>query len=179
MLYLLVYSWIGLKYWCGSIKCKGKGHPRTGHEGPEVELRYNYTLSLTLALDGECVVNPGSRPLYPRERPGTHCIGGWMGPRAGLEGCGKSRPPPGFDPRTMQPVASGCTDWAIPVWLCYSPIIERNLSRYQISRPHDLQIDIWYIYIYIFNRSWVDTRWQQYITNLHTNCTHNTEKGKL
>jgi hypothetical protein len=24
------------------------------------------------------------------------------------------------------------------------------------------------IYIYIFNRSWVDTRWQQYITHLHT-----------
>jgi hypothetical protein len=35
------------------------------------------------------------------------------------------------------------------------------------------------IYIYIFNRSWVDTRWQQYITNLHTNSTQNTEKGKL
>ena len=40
------------------------------------------------------------------ERPGTHCIGGWLDPRAGLEGCGKSRPPPGFDPRTVQPVAS-------------------------------------------------------------------------
>jgi hypothetical protein len=33
--------------------------------------------------------------------------------------------------------------------------------------------------IYIFNRSWVNTRLQQYITNLHTNSTHNTEKGKL
>jgi len=35
---------------------------------------------------------PLPRPLYPRERPGTHCIGGWVGPRAGLDGCGKSRP---------------------------------------------------------------------------------------
>ena len=34
------------------------------------------------------------RPLYPRERPGTHCMGGWVDPRAGLDGCGKSRPPP-------------------------------------------------------------------------------------
>jgi hypothetical protein len=25
--------------------------------------------------------------------------------------------------------------------------------------------------IYIFYRSWVDTRWQQYITHLHTNST--------
>jgi hypothetical protein len=30
--------------------------------------------------------------LYPRERPGTHCTGGWVGPRAGLDICGKSRP---------------------------------------------------------------------------------------
>ena len=29
-----------------------------------------------------------------------------MGPRTGLDGCGKSQPPPGFDPRTVQPVAS-------------------------------------------------------------------------
>ena len=30
--------------------------------------------------------------LHPRERPGTHCTGGWVGPRAGLDRCGKSRP---------------------------------------------------------------------------------------
>jgi hypothetical protein len=35
-----------------------------------------------------------------------------------------------------------------------------------------------YIYdIYIFNRDWVDTRWQQHSTHLHTNSTHNTENG--
>jgi hypothetical protein len=28
-----------------------------------------------------------------------------VGSRAGLDGCGRSRPPPGFDPRTVQPVA--------------------------------------------------------------------------
>ena len=32
-----------------------------------------------------------------------------MGSRAGLDRCGKSRPPPGFDPRTVQPVASRYT----------------------------------------------------------------------
>ena len=31
-------------------------------------------------------------PLYPQERLGTHCIGGWVGPRTGLDRCGKSRP---------------------------------------------------------------------------------------
>jgi hypothetical protein len=30
--------------------------------------------------------------LYSWERPGTHCTGGWVGPRAGLDRCGKSRP---------------------------------------------------------------------------------------
>jgi hypothetical protein len=118
--------------------------------------------------------------LPPGKRPGTHCIGGWVGPRAGLDGCEKSRPhrdfflrrpkmacvyvlqdgpqwpaftyyktahnglrlritrrPPlvcftydktaqtglllrvtrrlrGFDPRTVQPVASRYTDYAMP-----------------------------------------------------------------
>ena len=37
-----------------------------------------------------------------------------MGPRAGLDGCVKSRPNPGFDPRTVQPVASRYTVYAIP-----------------------------------------------------------------
>ena len=31
---------------------KGKVHPRRGHEGPEGELTYSYTFSLTSALDG-------------------------------------------------------------------------------------------------------------------------------
>jgi hypothetical protein len=30
--------------------------------------------------------------LYPRERPGTHCTGSWVGSRAGLNVCEKSRP---------------------------------------------------------------------------------------
>ena len=50
--------------------------------------------------------------LYPRERTGGHCTGCCVGPRAGLDRCGKSRLPPGFDPRTVQPVASPYTDWA-------------------------------------------------------------------
>jgi hypothetical protein len=32
------------------------------------------------------VVSFTPRPLYPRERAsGTHCIGGWVDPRAGLD----------------------------------------------------------------------------------------------
>ena len=65
------------------------------------------------------VVNATSRPFYPEERPGTHCIGWWVSPRAGLEGCRESRPPPGSDPHTVQPIASHYTDCAIPTNYIY------------------------------------------------------------
>jgi hypothetical protein len=32
-----------------------------------------------------------------------------------------------------------------------------------------------YIYICLFNRNWVDTRWQQHSKYLHRNSTQNTE----
>jgi hypothetical protein len=60
------------------------------------------------------VVNATPRPLYLRERAGTHCIGGRVGLKAGLDRWAKSRPQTGFDPRTVQPVARRYTDWAIP-----------------------------------------------------------------
>ena len=42
------------------------------------------------------VVSSTLRPHFtPRERPGTHCTGGWVGPRAGLDGR-KISFPPGF-----------------------------------------------------------------------------------
>ena len=50
--------------------------------------------------------------FYPRKRPGTHCTGGWVGPRAGLDRCVKSRPPTGFDLRTVQPVTSRYANYA-------------------------------------------------------------------
>jgi len=43
--------------------------------------------------------------LPPGKILGTNYTGGWLGPRAGLDGCGKSRLLPGFDPRAFQPVA--------------------------------------------------------------------------
>jgi hypothetical protein len=60
------------------------------------------------------VVNATPRPLYPRETPGTHCIGGWVGLRTGLDRCEKNSPLPGSDPRTVQAVESRYTDRAFP-----------------------------------------------------------------
>ena len=73
----------------------GLGHPRTGHEGPEVGLRHNNTHSLTSVLDG--VGDQYHTPAtLPPGRAGYHCIGGWVGTRAGMDGCGNSRLPYGL-----------------------------------------------------------------------------------
>jgi len=42
------------------------------------------------------VVNATSWLLDLRERPGTNCVGGWVGPSSGLDGCGKSCPRTGI-----------------------------------------------------------------------------------
>ena len=49
----------------------------------------------------------------PGKRPDIHFTWIWVGPGSGLDGCGKSRPPPGFDLRTVQSVASHYTVYAI------------------------------------------------------------------
>jgi len=67
---------------------------------------------MTTALEGLRVQRHAPAALYPRERPGTCCTGGWVGSRACLNRCGKSRPPQGFGPRTVQPVASHYMDYA-------------------------------------------------------------------
>ena len=88
------------------VKVKVKVHPRTGHGGVEVYLYSFFNLGARLGW----VVSAMPRPLYPQERPGTHCIGGRAGPMAGLDRCVKISPPPGFDPWTIQPIASRFTD---------------------------------------------------------------------
>jgi hypothetical protein len=68
--------------------------------------------------------------LPPGKRLGTHCTGAWMGPRAGLDGCRKSRTPPGFAPRTVQPVANHYTDYAIPAHYEIPVIIRLTSPHY-------------------------------------------------
>ena len=57
---------------------------------------------MTAALEGVSGQQHAPAALYPRERPGTHFTGGWVGPRAGLEGR-KISSPPGFDPGKSSP----------------------------------------------------------------------------
>ena len=46
-------------------------------------------------VGGKC---PAPAALPQVERAGTQFTGGWMGPRAELDGCGKYRPAPESDP---------------------------------------------------------------------------------
>jgi hypothetical protein len=49
------------------------------------------------------VVSTMPQPLYAHERPGTHCTGGWVGTRASLDMCEKSRPHQDSIPRLSSP----------------------------------------------------------------------------
>jgi hypothetical protein len=67
---------------------------------------------------------PAALPPFPRKSaPGTRWIGGWVGPRAGLDMMSKRKIPSphrdsNLDNPIFQPVVSRYTDWAVPalVW---------------------------------------------------------------
>ena len=107
------------------VMTQSKVHPRTEQKGPEGR-RHIALLFLWMG----CVVNTTPRPLYPRERPG---IQGGLQSRLGRV----RKISPGFDPQTVQLVASRYTDWAIlaPVWRLWQGKIEivgENLSECHI-----------------------------------------------
>jgi hypothetical protein len=95
---------------------------------------YSSTLSLTSALEGVGVqrhapaaLPPGKTryPLY-RRLGGSQCRS---------ERVRKISPPPGFDTRTVQPVASRYTDWAIPAHVCFYDAIKMHVTL--TSPSHD------------------------------------------
>ena len=63
-------------------------------------------LFLNLSARRGWVFSTTPRPLYLQERPSTHCIGGVVGPRTGLDSWEKSRPAQGFNPWIVQPVVA-------------------------------------------------------------------------
>lgn len=74
-----------------NIEGKAKVEPISSYEGPEGEQWYSCTLSLTsgyMCLGGECYVPAASDR---RKGLGTYHTGVWVGPRDGLDWCGKSR----------------------------------------------------------------------------------------
>jgi hypothetical protein len=95
------------------IKGKGKTHPITRHEGPQVEYRCSYTLSLTSELDGVGGQRHAPADLPPGMTwyPLYGCPGGPQGRSGRVR---KISPQTEFDPNSVQSVASHYTNWAIP-----------------------------------------------------------------
>jgi hypothetical protein len=117
------------------------------------------------------MVSTTLRPLYPQERTGTHCTGGWVGPRAGLEVCEKSRSHRDFfffffllttlSP-DLQPVAGRYTDWAIP-----APYLTRTYSKLTWLQTLPSQADSY--------KYWISLRFSkrtQFSATLHNTNTH-------
>ena len=87
-------------------------YPFIGHEDPQGEQRYSSTLFLTSALEGgEGSASRPGRTLPPGKTryPFYRRLGGPQGRSGQVR---KISPPPGFDPRIIQPVGSRQTDYA-------------------------------------------------------------------
>jgi hypothetical protein len=76
---------------------------------------------MTTALEGVRGQRHAPAALYSRERPDTHCTvqeAGWAPGPVWTGADILAPPPPGFDSRTVQPVASRYTDYATRPPLC-------------------------------------------------------------
>jgi hypothetical protein len=96
----------------------GKVHPCTGTKalyrpyGPQGEQRYSSTLSLPMAIEGgEGSASCPGHPL-PLGKTWYTLYKRLGGPQGWCQQLQKILPPPGFDPRTVQSVASCYTNYA-------------------------------------------------------------------
>jgi len=87
------------------------------------------------------------RPLFT---PANHCRGGWLGPRAGLDKCGKSRPPPRFRSPDRPALSHSLYRLSYPAHSCSSSYLElpgfhcvvRNLATlFQLRVSHAVGLE--------------------------------------
>jgi hypothetical protein len=91
---------------CGKVEVL----PITDHEGPEGEQMYSSTLSSTSKLDAVGWSTPRPDRFTPQGKTRYPLYRNLVGPQGRFGRVRKISPPPGFDPRTSQPVASRYTD---------------------------------------------------------------------
>ena len=75
-----------------SFRCWSYSSPYNRPWRPKGGVRVQLYSFFNLDAKWGFVVNVTPRPLYPQERAGTYCTRGWVRPRAGLDGCGRSHP---------------------------------------------------------------------------------------
>jgi hypothetical protein len=95
--------------------------------------------SLAPAPDGGSGQRQAPAALYPRERtPRTHCTGGWMGPRAGLDTEGRGKIlclcwGSNLDRPVLQSLARYYTDWATPAFYTFSILVSMSMDSSDIA----------------------------------------------
>jgi hypothetical protein len=80
-------------------------HHRTDHEDPKGQYRYSCSLAFNLVTKWRSATLPDRFPPGKDPVPPPRTGGG------GGDGCGRSAPPPGIDPRTVQPVVANSLYW--------------------------------------------------------------------
>jgi hypothetical protein len=112
------------------------------------------------------VVNATPQPLYARERPDAHCIGGWVGCRVVLDGA-ENLAPSGFELWTVQPIAIPYTVYDIPaLFSVYEGIflnswVATNLDTTYIKWKHNHSIVLisFMIHVLKYWRNWYKLWW--------------------
>jgi hypothetical protein len=105
-----------------SVKVEGKVQPRTRNKGPKREKTYHYSFfNLGATRDMWSTPLPGPFPLGKDTVPIVYEAGGPQGRSGRVRNIS---PPQGFDPRTVQTVASRCIDCPIPARLY--PVLLHN-----------------------------------------------------
>ena len=98
------------------------------------------------------VVNATPWPLYPRERDPVPLYRRLGGPSGRSKWVWKISPPPGFDLRSVHPLASRYTDWTLPAHC------SRTVEFWRAKRPAYIQLSHGWI-TFIFPLSFqVDAR---------------------
>ena len=142
-------------------KGKSKFRPKTGHESA----RWGY------------VVNATARPIYPLyRRPG--------GPQDQSGRVRKIPSLPGLDPRTVQVVASRCTNYAIPTHTSNPYTVldrtwgfqEADFPKFQVNRHMRALLDVSIledkINVFFWNvESWMPTNTASYTRSTETSAT--------
>ena len=94
---------------------------------------YCSTLSLTSALDGVGGQRHALAALPPG-KPGTNCIRGWVGPRTGLDGWGKSCPHRDSIPRPSSPYRVAIpTELSLPTYTSLTQLLNHKIKQISIT----------------------------------------------
>ena len=114
---------------------KGKDHPIGGHEGAEKEQIYRSTLSLTSAPDEGSWSTPRPGRFTPRKETKYLLYRRLGGSQSWSERVRRLSPSPGFDPSTVQPVASHYTELLQSTFRCCTHYISfpRGYALFRIS----------------------------------------------